>query len=244
MKAVITAGGRINGEFARAAGTTVKALAPVRGATMLQRVIDALREAGATRIAVIGGVEVRRACSSVVECVIEESVSGSENLRKALDAWPRDGDRLLYATSDLPYITAAAVDDFLGRVSSETLAVPLTEWSDFQLRFPGAPPFGLTLAGERVVNGGVFAVPDASIPKLAALAARFFEARKAPWRMAGLVSPSVLLRFLFRRLSVADLERLAVRALGTPACGVRRAAAGLAYDVDLLEEYRYACAHD
>ncbi|MBV9232457.1 MAG: NTP transferase domain-containing protein, partial [Candidatus Eremiobacteraeota bacterium] len=70
MKAVITAGGRIDGEFARVAGTTVKALARVRGATMLQRVVDAVRGAGATRIAVIAGEEVVRACRSDVERVI------------------------------------------------------------------------------------------------------------------------------------------------------------------------------
>lgn len=242
MKAVITAGGRIDGEFARIAGTTVKALAPVRGSMMLQRVIGALREAGATRIAVIGGEEVARACSPVVESVIEESASGSENLLKALHAWPGDGDRLLYATSDLPYVTAAAIEDLLARVPAESLALPLTEWNDFERRFPDAPPFGVTLAGERVVNGGVFTIPDGSVPKLASLATRFFEARKQPWRMAGLVNPWVLLRFLFRCLRIADLETLAVRVLGTPACALRRAPPDLAYDVDTVEEYRYACS--
>ena len=209
---------------------------------MLQRMIAALRAAGASRIAVIGGEEVARACSPIVETVIEESVSGSENLLKALHAWPCEGERLVYATSDLPYVTAAAIEDVLTRVPADSLALPLTEWNDFDLRFPGAPPFGVTLAGERVVNGGVFTVPDASVPRLASLATRFFEARKAPWRMAGLVSPWILLRFLFRRLRIAELETLATRALGTPARALRRAPADLAYDVDTAEEYRYACA--
>ncbi len=210
---------------------------------MLHRVIFAIRTAGATRIAVVGGEQVRRACATDVDCVIEESVSGSENLRKALHAWPSDGERLLYATSDLPYVTAPAIEDFLSRTSPRALAIPLTDSADFERRFPGAPPFGLVLAGERVVNGGVFAVPDASIPKLTALATRFFEARKQPWRMAGLVGPMVLLRFLFRRLRVADLERMAAHALDAPAGATRRCAPELAYDVDTVDEYRYACDH-
>lgn len=244
MKAVITAGGRIDGPFAEAAGTRVKALAPVRGRTMLARMIGALRSAGATRIAVIGGDEVRSACGTDIDRFVDESVSGSENLLRALRAWPEDGQALLYATSDLPYVTTEAIQAFIARVPPEALAVALAEFADFQARFPGAPPFGITLAGELVVNGGVFVLPPGSTGPLAAVATRFFDARKRPWQMAGLVSPLVLLRFLLHRLSIADLEALAARTLHVSARAVRGCAPELAYDVDLPVEYAYACAHD
>ncbi|MBV8343635.1 MAG: NTP transferase domain-containing protein [Candidatus Eremiobacteraeota bacterium] len=242
MKAVITAGGRIDGAFAEAAGTRVKALAPVHGRTMLARMIESLRAAGASRIAVVGGEEVRAASASQIDRFVDESAAGSENLLRALRAWPDDGEPLLYATSDLPYVTPEAILAFTARVPPTALAVALAEFSDFARRFPGAPPFGITLAGERVVNGGVFALPSGSTEPLAAIAARFFDARKHPWQMASLVSPLVLLRFVLRRLSVADLEALAVRVLHMPARAVRGCAPELAYDVDLPSEYAYACA--
>ncbi len=244
MKAVITAGGRVDGPFAHTAGTRVKALASVRGHTMLGRMIESLRSVGADRIAVVGGDEVRAACGAVVERFVDESVSGSVNLLRALHAWPDDGETLLYATSDLPYVTPRAIETFVASASSGAIAVPLAEFDEFQRRFPDAPPsFGITLAGERVVNGGVFALPAGSTERVAALAARFFDARKRPWRMASLVSPIVLLRFLLRRLSVADLEALGARVLRMPACAVRRSAPELAYDVDSFVEYGYACTH-
>jgi len=244
VKAVITAGGRIDGAFAEAAGTRVKALAPVRGQTMLARMIAALRCAGASRIAVIGGDEVRAACGAQIDRFVDESVSGSENLLRALHAWPEDGEALLYATSDLPYVTPEAIEAFAARVPPGALAVALAEFRDFQRRFPDAPPsYGITLAGERVVNGGVFLLPAGSTQRIAAVAARFFDARKRPWQMASLVSPIVLICFLLRRLSVADLEALAVRVLQMPAHAVRHCAAELAYDVDADAEYGYACAH-
>jgi GTP:adenosylcobinamide-phosphate guanylyltransferase len=243
VKAVITAGGRIDGAFAEAAGSRVKALAPVRGRTMIARMIESLRSAGANPIAVVGGDEVRTACGAQIDRFIDESVSGSVNLLRALRAWPDDGEPLLYATSDLPYVTPEAVGAFVARVPPGSLAVALVEFSDFRRRFPGAPPFGITLAGERVVNGGVFVLPPGSTEPLAGIAARFFEARKRPWQMASLVSPLVLLRFLLRRLSVADLEALAARVLKIPARAVRGCAPELAFDVDLAAEYAYACAH-
>ncbi len=243
MKAVITAGGRIEGAFAELAGTRVKALASVRGATMLQRMIDALRAAGVTRLAVVGGQEVRAACGARVENFVDESPCGSENLVRALRAWPDDETPLLYATSDLPYVHNDAVGDFVRRTPCGTLAVALTDFAAFATRFPNAPPFGVTLAGERVVNGGLFSIPSGSSEKLAVIARRFFDARKRPWRMASFIGPLALGRFLFGRLSVTHLEALATRVLGVPASAVRDCAPELAFDVDTVAEYRYACAH-
>lgn len=240
---VITTGGRVDGPFAQAIGTRVKALAAFAGSTILQRTIAALREAGVERIAVIGGEEVRRACARDVERCIDESEDGAENLRRALRAWNGD-EPLLYATSDMPFISANAVRAFLGRTNGDALAMPLTEWSDFQQRFPGAPPFGITLAGEKVVNGGVFFIPRGGASVVEAFATRFFDARKHPLRMALLAGPVLLARFMLKRLSVQYVETQASRRLGIRACAVRGAPPELAYDVDLFEEYRYAVEHE
>ena len=244
MKAVITAGGRIAGEYAREAGTTVKALVRVRGVTMLERIVTALRGAGATRIAIVGGEEVRAACGDRVELVVDEARSGAENLVRALRAWPDDGDPLIYATSDMPYVGAEVVGEFLQRVPAGHVALPLAEFRDFDVRFPGAPPCGITLAGQCVVNGDVFYVPGGLAGRVEAVASRFFDARKHPWRMARLVSPRILVRFLFRRLGIGHIEAHAHRVLGAPAVAVRRCAPELAFDADTLADYRYVIAHE
>lgn len=239
--AVITAGGRVDGEFAGVIGTPVKALAPLRGKTFLRITIDALRESGVERIAVVGGKEVRAACDGAVEQIIDESADGAENLRRALYAWDTQTP-LLYVTSDMPFISAGSLQTFLDCVPADTLALPLTEWNDFARRFPGAPPFGITLAGEKVVNGGAFVIPPCAHERIEAFAMRFFDARKSVWRMAQLTGPALLLQFIARRLGVAQLESHARRLLGIRALAVRNAPAELAYDVDVLEEYRYAAA--
>jgi GTP:adenosylcobinamide-phosphate guanylyltransferase len=240
--AVITAGGRVDGEFARAIGTPVKALAPLGGSTFLHRTIAALRGIGVERIAVVGGDEVRAACSATVERVIGEHSSGAENLRRALHAWDQDTS-LLYLTSDMPFIDAASLRAFLDAAPPQTIALPLTEWPDFTRRFPAAPPFGITLCGERVVNGGAFLIPAHAHARIESFAMRFFDARKSPLAMARLTGPALLLQFVFKRLSIAKLEQHATRLLGVPARAVRGAPPELAYDVDVLEEYRYAVAH-
>ncbi len=241
MKAVITAGGRIGAPYADEAGTEVKALAFVRGATMLDRIIDSLRGAGVTRIAVVGGTDVRDACADRVERIVDESPSGAENVLRALRAWQEDGEPLLYATSDLPYVTADAIADFVRRVPDGAIAMAVSEHATFEARFPGAPPCGIDLARERVVNGGIFSLPGGSRARVADLATRLFDARKAPWRMATLVSPVAMLRLAAGRLSVAHIEREAHRVVKHPAAAVRDCAPELAFDADTIAEYRYAC---
>lgn len=239
MNAVITAGARVNGEFARRIGTPVKALAYIGGRTLLAASIDAARQAGVTRLAVVGGNEVRDACAQSVDACIEESESGATNLQRALRAW-NAGAPLLYMTSDLPFIDAAALIEFVRAVPSDALALPLTACAEFERRFPGAPPFGIEIGGERVVNGGVFWIPAGAAGVVEDLAVRFFDARKSVARMAMLLGPALCLQFALRRLTIAALEKHARRRLGFPAVAIRDASPNLAYDIDTLDEYEYA----
>ncbi len=244
MKAVITAGGPLDGVYAELAGTRVKALAPVRGATMLDRTIAALRAVGAARIAIVGNAEVRRSIDGRVEKIVDDRGSGAKNVLAALDAWPDDGEPLLYLTCDMPYITNEALMQFLERVPHDTLAMPLTEIDAFRSRFPDAPPFGIALAGECVVNGGVFHIPAGATARIRSFATALFDARKAPWRMATITGPVLLLKFALKRLSIPDLEARARTVLDMNVAAVRHCAPELAYDADTADEYRYAVDHE
>jgi hypothetical protein len=140
----------------------------------------------------------------------------------------------------MPFVSGDALSAFIAACAEDALAMPLTEYADFVSRFPGAPPFGVTLAGERVVNGGAFLIPAGAASAIETFAVKFFDARKSVWKMARLTGASLLLQFAFRRLGIAQLEAHARRLLGIPAQAVRRAPAELAYDIDVYEEYRYA----
>jgi CTP:molybdopterin cytidylyltransferase MocA len=229
----------VDGEFAKCIGTSVKALARIGNRSMLGAVIDAARAAGAGRIAVVGGDEVRAVCAGTVDAIVQESESGSVNLQRALGAWGGEGE-LLYLTSDMPFVSTAALRKFIDAVPRDSLAIPITDCASFELRFPGAPPFGTAIGGERIVNGGAFWIPAGAAKRVESLAVRFFNARKSIPRMAMLLGPALCIRFALRRVSIAGLEREAQRKLGIAALAIREAPPELAYDVDTLDEYLYA----
>ncbi|HEX8805892.1 MAG TPA: nucleotidyltransferase family protein [Candidatus Aquilonibacter sp.] len=243
MYAVITAGGPIDGDYARRAGTSLKALAPVRGRTMLARTIDALRGCGVADIAVVGNDAVRRACEPFAPIrMVPDAGTGVGNVRGALDAWPDDRP-LLYLTCDMPYIGAQSLQWVLDRIAPATLSMPLAEHAAFVRRFSDAPPFGITLAGERVVNAGIFYIPAGVRERIRRLATTMFEARKAPWKMASVAGAPILLRFALGRASIAMLEARAQRVLAIPVEALRNAPPELAFDADTEAEYVYAIEH-
>jgi CTP:molybdopterin cytidylyltransferase MocA len=240
VRAVITAGGTVDAAFAQTIGTPVKALAPFGARTLLDIALDACGDAGIDGIAVVGGEAVRTHLRGRDVRVIEAAESGEANVLRALAAWP--GEPFAYLTSDLPFLAGDAVRDLVARSDGAALTMGLCSAEAYAKRFPGAPPFGVALRGERVVNACGFVVAPSAVAPLGAFATRFFAARKSLVAMALLLGPAMCLRFALRRLGVAELETHARRALGIAVAAVRDCDPGLCYDVDTLADYAYACA--
>jgi len=241
MIAAITAGGRVSGDLAAAIGTTVKALAPFGEGTLLDVAIDAARASGAGRVAVIGGDEVRAACAGRVDEVIAESQDGRENIRKAIETGA--DEPLLLMTSDMPFVSAVGVGDFLARIGNAGIALPLATADDYERAYPGAPPHVTRVGRERIANGSIVFFAGGVAPRALDAAQRLFEARKSLVRMAALLGPRLLLRFALGQLRIDEIEARARGLLDVDARAVRNAAPSLCFDVDTAEDYRYALAH-
>ncbi|HEX3469079.1 MAG TPA: NTP transferase domain-containing protein [Candidatus Elarobacter sp.] len=239
MRAVITAGGTVDGAFADAIGSPVKALARCGPRTLLEVVLDACDGAGIDGVTVIGGDEVRaqvaRRAGVRVACA---AADGRTNVLRALDAWP--GERFVYLASDLPFATAAGLRDFLERSANAAVTMALADVEAYASRFPGAPEHSVTLGGERVANGNAFVIAPHAVDAIRTLATRFFDARKSLPRLALLLGPAMCLRFAAKRLRIADLEAYGSRRLAVDVAAVRGCDPGLCYDVDTLDDYRYA----
>jgi CTP:molybdopterin cytidylyltransferase MocA len=239
LRAVITAGGRVDDAFAATIGTPIKALAPFGTGVLLDVVLDAIAGAGIAEVAVIGDPAVGRRLPENVRFVLA-APSGATNVARALDAWPDDD--LLFAASDLPFITATELRAFLAASAAYDLTMPLAAAPAYEAAYPGSPPHIMTLGGERISSGSVFFIGRAARASLRTVAGRFFEARKSALGMARLLGPVLLLRYLTRRLRIADVERRAAAVLGVRATAIRDSGPGLTCDIDTLAEYRYACS--
>jgi len=99
----------------------------------------------------------------------------------------------------------------------------------------------VALGGERVANGNAFVIAPEAVAPVRAFATKLFDARKSLPRLALLLGPALCLRFATKRLTIADLEAYGRRRLGVAVGALRDCDPGLCYDVDSLDDYRYAC---
>jgi len=207
---------------------------------MLERAIDAARQAGAQCVAVVCGEEARAKCGHLIDRVIPEHEDGAENVRSALRAF--EGD-VVYLSSDLPFINVGALRDFLARVPCGAIGMPLADAAAYESRFPAAPTHATVIGHERIANGSVFMFPAGSATNIIKVAERFFNSRKSLLRMAALLGPQLLVKYAFHKLRIDDIEHRAAAVLDFPARAIRDCAPELCYDIDDVDDYLYACEH-
>ena len=143
-------------------------------------------------------------------------------------------------TSDLPFVTGEVTHAFVEQALGCDVALPLAAEEAYLRAYPGAPPHLTRVGKDRVVNGSVVYFAGGVAPRMLEVAQRLFAARKSLFGMARLLGPMLLVRFLVNRLEIEHVEKRAHDVLGIQARAVRNASPALCYDVDTLDDYRYA----
>jgi molybdopterin-guanine dinucleotide biosynthesis protein A len=239
MHVVITAGGECAPDLAAAIGSPAKALAPIGTRRCIDIVIAAARGLDPAGIAVVAPDAVAAHIGGRVERTIPADPSGIVNIARALDAFPRP-TRLLYLTCDLPFVSTAALADFVARGEGAGIAMALADADAYAADYPASPGHAIRLGSERIANGSVFLIDGAAIDPVAATAGRFFSARKSLPRLALLLGPALLAKFALGRLRISDVEARARAVLGLDARAIRNCAPATCYDIDSLADWTYA----
>jgi len=248
---ILPAGGRITGEFAAEAGAEVKALIPLGGQTVLERMLATLGEAGCVeRTVVIGPEEIAaHPAARAADTVLPEADSGPANLFRGLE-WlhhsngGRHAGRVLIAATDLPFLTPGGIAAFLDSCPPDAdIVLPLVRRQAVEARFPGLGGEYVRLRDGEWTMGCAFLVNPAALVRSRPHVERVFEARKSQFAMARLLGPLFLARLLIRQLTVAHVEQRCMAILGCTGVGLRDCAPELSFDIDRVEEFRYALRH-
>lgn len=253
VDAILPAGGRISGDFAREAGAENKALIRLNGQTLLATALRALQSSDRVgTIVVIGDAEVRaEAVSLGADGALAEGATGPDNILRGL-SWLQEqrksqgtsASRVLVVNTDLPFLTSEALQRFLRNCPPDAdVCVPITPAEAFQARFPGSINTYLPLRDGGVTMGCVFLVNPTTLLQNRAHIESLFAARKNHWKIAWMVGASITLRLLTRRLSVEDIVARASRIARCRGAAVCDAPPELAFDIDTLDEFRYAAQH-
>ncbi|MCC7490757.1 MAG: NTP transferase domain-containing protein [Fimbriimonadaceae bacterium] len=240
MKAVVTAGGRSTGALAELTGTALKCCIAVQGQRLIDRVLAALHGARqVSGVTVVGPPELASDLAlEASDQFITEADSGPANFLLGLRAVAAE-PRIVFVTSDLPFVTAAAIDDLIDRCpEGYGMHYPIWSRQELQAQYPTEEGNYLRLAeGELTGSSAMVFEPRRILDKEAEITA-LFNARKDFGKLFGLLGPGLALRLAvwkLLRLPVVSVERLVARfqaQAGFPCRVVRGADPCLSFDLD------------
>lgn len=232
---VVLAGGKNSPEMATATGTENRALTPLGTRTMLDYVVSALDAApSAGEIFVVGTVP---PSSRYTRVDAQETLL--ENLLAGLDA-AGDGERVLVSTSDIPFLTPEAVEDFLMRAiaTGAELCCSYVPLALCLRKYPEMKRTAIKLAEGRFTLGNMMLVSPHFLRAQEEVISAAYAARKSPAQIAHLLGGGLLARLLGAQLfapsllPTAALEAAVSRMLGGRAVGICSAYAEIGTDVD------------
>jgi molybdopterin-guanine dinucleotide biosynthesis protein A len=231
MDAIITAGGvnRPDDPLYELTGVKKKALIPLAGKPMVNRVAEALYGSGLVDNIVIVGLQADEVDFGDMPVHLIDSAGGMIDnilvaLNKAAEISPGQ-QKVLLASSDIPLITADIVRGFVAECGDRSADVyyAIVEEKTMENRFPGSRRTFVPFKGGRYSGGDMF-LADMSIPDKTDL--DLFRAltgsRKNYLEQARLLGVGFIFRFVFRMMTVAEaaergsqITNLAVRAIDT-----------------------------
>jgi 2-phospho-L-lactate guanylyltransferase (CobY/MobA/RfbA family) len=245
---VILAGGESKPEMVALTGQTNRALAVVNGKTMLRHVVDAVACASQADglpgpITVIGDLPDDPAYTR-----LPDSGDFVTNILTGLKAH-RDAPFVLVSTADLPFLTGAAVAEFveaartLAERDNADLVYPIVPLSVCYGRFPGIRRTALRLRDGEYTGGNLVLVrPEFLLTQSARIAAAY-AARKSPVQLARMLGLGTLSRVVLsqkvtpRLLSVAYLATRVSLLLGGRCRALICDSAEIATDVDRPSDF-------
>lgn len=237
---VVLAGGKNGPEMAAATGVENRALTPLGARTMLDYVVSALREAPSVgEVYVVGAVPPGEGFHGV-----QGGETLLDNLLAGLRAAQRGGDRdrVLISTSDIPFLTPAAAEDFVTRAvqSGADLCCSFVPVEMCYAHFPDMKRTAIKLREGRLTLGNLMLVNPRFLLTHQETISRAYAARKSPVQIARMLGLGLLARLLLAQLvwpsllSVATLEHAVSRLLGSGAraAGIQSEYPEIGTDVD------------
>jgi GTP:adenosylcobinamide-phosphate guanylyltransferase len=217
FNALILAGTKKKGPLEISENVDNKALIMLNGRPMIDYIVDALNNSeNIDKILVVGPrKELHPYIGKKVKEILNPGDSILENMEIGLNYFNSD-DNLLFLTSDIPLITPEAIDEFL-RICTKrkaSIGYPIITKENIIKKYPETERTYVKMK-EGIFCGGniIFFKPDVFFQNKK-LINELFENRKATWKYAKILGLKFILKFLFKTLTLREIEKRVTDILG------------------------------
>jgi len=217
FNALVLAGTKEKGPLEIAEKVDNKALIMINGRPMIDYIVDALNNSeNIDRILVVGPKkELHPYIGKKVKEILNPGNSILENMEIGLNYFNSAGS-LLLLTSDIPLITPEAIDEFLEICTKRKayIGYPIITKENIVKKYPETERTYIKMK-EGIFCGGniTFFKPDVFFQNKK-LIKELFENRKSTWKYAKILGFKFILKFLFKTLTMEEIEKRITGILG------------------------------
>jgi GTP:adenosylcobinamide-phosphate guanylyltransferase len=212
--AVILAGGESTSELKKIAPYDNEALIIIGNYPMIYYVFNALRDSKHIRNIVISGpVEALRNIFSRQENLYfatsgQDAIESFNHAVNVLQEQAEITEKLLILPTDIPFITTAAIDDFIAQCESKEadFYYPVTSKEINERKFPGVSRTYVNLKEGTFTGGNLFLLKTQVIDKCLDIGLKLVKRRKNPIAMARLFGFSLVWKYIFKQLSIGMIK--------------------------------------
>lgn len=232
---IILAGADNDGALKAVTDTPYEALIMLAGKPMVKYVVDAAAKSRYVDRVVIVGPErqLREFFDDKVFHIAQCGDSMVENILIGIEMLQSRG-KVLLLTSDIPLITPEAIDDFIDRCNAAEGDVyyPIVSREANDAKYPGVKRTYVRLK-EGVFTGGNMALLQPQIVrKNHRMIERAVSMRKKPWQLSRLLGFKFIVKFIFNKLSLNEIEQRVQLMLGFRGIGIISPYPEVGIDVD------------
>jgi len=233
--AIILAGGESK-KLSHYSSQRYEAMIEIAGKPMVTFVTQALRDSGRiNRIFVVGPSEVMANCAFPDDTVLLNGGNTIlDTIQIGIEALGHE-QPVVVATADIPLLTPDAVTDFLNqcaKAQEADLYYPVVPRQVNERYYPGNKRTYVKLREGVFTGGNIFLVNPAIVPGCLTNAEKIIEQRKHPLELCRIIGWLFVLKFLLRRLSVAEVEKQFSALLGIRGAVIFSGFPELGIDVD------------
>ncbi len=241
LPAVILAGAPAEADLAGKYSVKWRASVPIAGKMMVQYVTDALAASSRVKsVSLVGEI----ACEGIDKTIRPESTI-MDNLMAGVKAHT---GHVLVVTSDIPFITPAAIDNFIDECGdlSADFYYPIIPREANEKRFPGMRRTYAKLAEGTFTGGNIMVVNADFLRDNIDTIREVLNARKNVLKLAGIIGMGVLLRAVIaqvlwsKAINIPMLEKAVGRILNGKIKAVPTSYAEIGADVDEIEQIELA----
>jgi len=217
FNALILAGTKEKGSLEVAEKVDNKALIMIDNKPMVEYIVDALNNSvNIDQILVVGPKkELYPYIGKKVKEILNPGNSILENMEIGLNYFNSD-DNLLLLSSDIPLITPEAINEFLEICTKRKayIGYPIITKENIVKKYPETKRTYIKMKQGVFCGGNIaFFKPDVFFQNKK-LIKELFENRKATWKYAKILGLKFILKFLFKTLTMEEIEKRVTDILG------------------------------